>query len=264
MGSLFLVGFLMIPSTPAAQGGSETAAALRTLSSRRVFFGHHSVGGNILDGLRDLAAESKVPLRIVEGTDASALGNGGGVLHAAVGQNEQPLSKLRAFDQALDGGLGKQVEVALFKLCYVDFTAETDVRALFDEYRRTLTALKERYPRVTFVHVTAPLTVTQTGAKGLLKNLLGKGAWGERENARRHAYNELLRQFYQGSEPVFDLAALEARAEDGSFSSFNRDGRSWPRLVDAYTDDGQHLNGRGRRQVAAALAQLLAQLPGAR
>jgi hypothetical protein len=252
----------MISSTAAAaQGGSDATAPLRVLSSRRVFFGHHSVGGNILDGLRDLAAESKVPLRIAEGRDLSALGAEGGILHSAVGQNEQPLSKLRAFEQALDGGLGKQVEVAFFKFCYVDFTPETDVRALFDEYRRTLTALKERHPQVTFVHVTAPLTVTQTGAKGFLKNLLGKGAWGERENVRRHTYNELLRQFYQGSEPVFDLAALEARAQDGSASSFSRDGKRWPRLVAEYSDDGQHLNVRGRKQVAAALASLLAELP---
>ncbi len=262
MGSFFLAGFLMVSSSAAASvPGGDAAEPLRALSSRRVFFGHHSVGGNILDGLKDLAAEAKVPLRISEGTDLSALGGAGGVLHAAVGQNEQPLTKLRAFEQLLDAGLGKQLDVAFFKFCYVDFTASTDVAALFAEYRKTLAALKARHPQVTFVHVTAPLTVTQTGAKAFLKNLLGSGAWGEKENIQRHAYNELLRTAYRGSEPVFDLAALEAKGPDGAVSSFSRDGRTFPKLVAEYSDDGQHLNGRGRRQVAGALAALLAGLP---
>ncbi len=264
MGSISLAGFLLMLSTSAAAppDADPTAGALRALQQRRVFFGHHSVGGNILDGLRALSKEAGVPLRLVEGKDGAAL-EGGGVLHAPVGQNEQPASKLRAFEQILDSGLGKQVELAFFKFCYVDFNASTNVRALFEDYQRSLAALKARHPQVTFVHVTAPLTVTQTGVKGFLKNLLGSGAWGERENVQRHTFNELLRQSYAGREPLFDLAGLEAQGEDGRTETFERDGKHFPRLVGAYSDDGQHLNARGSRKVAGALAAFLAGLPGA-
>jgi len=44
-------------------------------------------------------------------------------------------------------------------------------------------------PAVTFVHVTVPLTIVQTGAKAWLKRRLGKAPWGEQENVVRHRFN---------------------------------------------------------------------------
>ncbi len=258
---LHLLTSLLVLSTSAVAKppAEDPASSLRALSTRKIFFGHHSVGANILDGIRDLSSDASTPLPIVAG-DLEALGEGG-ILHAPVGQNEKPLTKLHEFQQLVDGGLGAKVDVAFFKFCYIDFHAETDVQPLFDAYVKTLSELKARHPGVTFVHVTVPLTVTQGGIKGYLKNALGSGAWGERENARRHAYNELLRARYGGKEPLFDLAAVESTAEDGSRQTFERDDKHYPSLVPAFTDDGEHLNPGGRKRVARALLSFLAGLP---
>src|SRR5688500_12416354 len=129
---------MMLSTSIAAQPGSDLLQGLQSVSQRRIFFGHQSVGGNVLDGLRDLASESRIPVKIVQGSTLE----GPGVLHEYVGENEKPLSKVRAFEMLMNGGLGSQVEIAFFKFCYIDFTPETDVVALFNEYRRTLDALK--------------------------------------------------------------------------------------------------------------------------
>ena len=259
---LLLVTSLLVLSTSAAANppSDNPAPNLRALSSRRIFFGHHSVGANILDGIRDLSSETSTPLRIVSG-GVDALGGEGGILHAPVGQNEKPFTKLREFEQVVDGDVGAKVDVAFFKFCYIDFHAETDVQALFDAYVKTLSDLKARHPGVTFVHVTVPLTITQGGIKGFLKNVVGSGAWGERENARRHAFNELLRARYLGKEALFDLATVESTADDGRLHTFERDDKLYPSLVPAYTDDGEHLNPTGRKRVARALLTYLAGLP---
>src|SRR4029077_17474109 len=100
----------------------------------------------------------------------------------------------------------------------------------------------------TLVHVTAPLTTVERGPKGWVKNRLGPGAWGEKENVKRHAFNRLLRQTWQGKEPLFDLAALEAAGPDGP-SSFERDGQTVPALSPAYAADTGHLNSRGQQAI---------------
>ncbi len=257
---LYLMSLLVLSTSAVANPpAGDPAMSLRTLSSQKIFFGHHSVGANILDGIRDLSSETSTPLPIVTG-GTEALGEGG-ILHAPVGQNEKPLTKLQAFQQVVDGGVGAKVDVAFFKFCYIDFHAETDVQALFDAYVKTLSDLQARHREVTFVHVTVPLTVTQGGIKGYLKNLLGSGAWGERENARRHAFNELLRARYVGKEPLFDLATVESTAADGRLHTYKRDDKLYPSLVPAFTDDGEHLNATGRKRVARSLLTFLSGLP---
>lgn len=236
--------------------------ALERLSKRRVFFGHQSVGANILQGLSELSAEVGVPLAPVEGTSGTLLERPV-FAHALVGRNEDPESKIAQFRAALLAGAGEKAEIAFFKFCYVDFTPTTDVEALFARYRAAMEELRARFPNAQLVHVTAPLTTIQRGAKGWLKNHLGSGAYGERENVKREQYNALLRAAYQGREPVFDLAKLESTTEGGGGEVFERDGKNWPALAPAYTDDGGHLNAAGRRRVAKALAEFLASLPNA-
>ncbi|MHB8878295.1 MAG: hypothetical protein ACYC8T_31755 [Myxococcaceae bacterium] len=249
---------LMLLSTVAYAGSPEKD--LRKVAARKIFFGHQSVGGNLLDGIATLATQAGVPVRIAQGKDAKAL-EAPGIVHLAIGANEDPSRKLAHFRELIDGGLGDRAELAFFKFCYVDFNAGSNVSTLFAEYQRTLAGLKAKYPKTAFVHFTVPLTTTQGGPRGFLKNLTGAGAWGERENIKRHELNELLRTAYAGKEPLFDLARAEATAADGTLSTFSRDGRSFPRLQQSYSDDGQHLNASGRLWVARQLVSYLAGLP---
>lgn len=242
------VGLLMIAITVAP---TSQAAPAERVKGLRIFFAHQSVGRNVLDGLAELGA----PLTVVEG---QAPLRAPALEHAAVGKNGDPASKLAHFEQLLDA-VGPGIDVALVKLCYADFTAETDVVALFAQYRLLQARLKAKFPRVTFVHVTVPLTTVQGGLKGWLKSAVGPGAWGEQENAKREAFNELLRAEY-AAEPLFDLAKVESTRADGGAQVFERRGARVRALVPEYTDDGGHLNARGRRLAALGLLEVLSTL----
>ena len=230
---------------------------LLAVAKARVYFGHQSVGANILAGLADLARRERVEL--VVGPRRSASSAGPGILDDLLGENERPLSKIEAFEQAVDGGVGGTVDLAFFKFCYVDFHAKSGVDAIFDRYEQAMARLAERHPKTKFAHVTVPLTVTQQGVKGTVKALLGRPRWGESENEVRHRYNERLRRAHAHPGSLFDLARFEATYADGSLASFSYDGRDIPRLVAAYSDDGQHLNEAGRLHIAAKLASFIAE-----
>jgi hypothetical protein len=218
---------------------ASLAQKLQALSQTTVFFAHQSVGQNLLDGLRRAAEEAGVALRIEEGRGPSGFTTPG-IVHTRVGKNEDPLSKLSDFAALLEEGPGDRAKVALMKLCYVDFNANTQAEALFSAFRQRHAELQARFGQTRLVPVTAPLTTVQRGLKAMLRNRIGTGAYGERENVQRHRFNELLRREYAGA--LFDLAA----GESGT-SGFEREGKRWPCLRDELTDDGGHLNAQGQR-----------------
>ena len=239
---------------------ASTRDHLLELAKARIYFGHQSVGANAVAGLADLARRERVELMV--GQPGSASSEGPRFMHELLGQNERPLSKIEAFERAIDGGRGGAVDLAFFKFCYVDFHAKSSVDAIFERYEQAMARLAERHPKTRFAHVTVPLTVTQQGMKGTVKALLGRPRWGESENAVRHRYNERLRRAYAGGHLLFDLARFEATHPDGSLASFSYEGRDIPRLVASYSDDGQHLNEVGRLHVAAKLASFVAETLG--
>jgi len=228
------------------------------MAKGKTYFGHQSVGANVLEGLVDLARRERVELSVTVRSGPEAFSQPG-LLHEPIGENEKPLSKIEAFERAMDGGIGGRADLAFFKFCYVDFASTTDVDKVFARYEETMARLRTRHPKARLAHVTVPLTVTQRGIKGSMKALFGRPRWGESENHVRHRYNERLRQTYAGKEPLFDLARLEATRADGSPESFLHEGRSIPRLVSTYSDDGQHLNANGRSYLAAKLASFVAE-----
>jgi len=233
---------------------------LEAVAGRSVYFGHQSVGSNILDGVRDLASREGVALRLEEVTVAAGV-PAGTLAHGFVADNGEPLRKLESFQRALASGSGKSVDIALLKFCYVDFDKGSDVRGIFARYQATVARVKADHPGTTLVHVTAPLTGVQGGMKGALKRLLGRAPYGLAENVRREEYNALLRQAYQGKEPVFDLARVESTRADGRTETFEWNGRPVPALVPAYTSDGGHLNDAGRLVAARELLAVLAAVP---
>ncbi len=260
VGLVLALTALGLPSGSSADESKPLADQLRRIGSKRIFFGHQSVGDNLLDGLRDLASEANVPLEIAE-VEKPGMIDAPKIGHAYLGENTRPLSKIEAFERAMGSDQLASADVVFFKFCYIDFNANTDVQAVFTRYLQMHEKVKEQQPDVSWVHVTVPLTVTQGGVKGYVKGLLGRPAWGEAENMKREAFNELLRAQFVGKEPVFDLAAAESTHEDGKAETFERDGKTYPRLVPGYAYDGEHLNERGRKHVARALVEVLASIP---
>jgi hypothetical protein len=250
--ALMAAVFSLATATHAAEGALRSE--LERIARERIYFGHQSVGANLLDGLRELAGSEGIPLRIVEAQSASTVGPAT-FGHSFVAENGDPLKKLESFRAALDSGA---VDIALLKFCYVDINGDTDVKALFGHYRATIDALRTKNPRTTFIHVTLPLTEVQTGPKALAKRILGRAPSGTIENLRREEYNQLLRAAYAGREPVFDLARIESTAPDGSAVRMRWQGAVAPALAPAYTDDGGHLNAAGRLRAARELVHVLA------
>ena len=243
--------------------GDVPDSAWAALAAKRVYFGHQSVGANIMEGVADLvAAEPRLGLRVV--TDAAALEAGGAFLHGPVGRNGDPGGKTDDFAARLDGPLAGRVDVAFHKYCYVDVTAASDVPALFERYRAGMARLAAAHPHVVFVHVTAPLVTVPGGAAAGVKRLLGRTPGRAADDLARERFNQLMREAYAGREPLFDLAAVESTRPDGSREAIAAGGARAYALVPAYASDGSHLNEAGRRRVAEALLVFLARLPAAR
>ncbi|MFT3840589.1 MAG: SGNH/GDSL hydrolase family protein [Myxococcaceae bacterium] len=233
---------------------ASTHDQLELISKKKVFFAHQSVGQNLVDGVTKLAFDEHVMLRVVP-YKPGALSEPG-LVHAQNGVNGQPETKLKGFGELLSQTEG--ADLAAMKLCYVDFTPDTDAAALFAKFKAAHDEVKQKHPGLKVMVITTPLTTVQRGLKAALKNKLGGGAYGERENVKRHQFNELIRKEYQGKEPFFDLAALESGSGTAA-CTFERDGQTWPCLRDEITDDGGHLNANGQRQLATAWVAALAE-----
>jgi len=252
---------LAVLSQAAAAPGPDDAALraeLERVARRTVYFGHKSVGDNVMQGVGELAAEAGVPLRILEVEETLPASAGPAFAHGAVAENRDPSRKLESFARTLASAPAPGVEVALLKFCFVDFDASTDVAALFARYQAVYAALRQKHPVTVLVHVTVPLTVVQGGPKAWVKRLLGRKPYGAAENARREEFNDLLRQAYRGREPIFDIARLESTGPDGTPELASGAGKPVPALVAAYTDDGGHLNRAGRLRAARQLISVLA------
>jgi len=228
-----------------------------TLAQKKVFFGHKSVGVNIIEGLREvMVLRPAVKLNILETASPDDFSRPV-FAHALVGTNKDPGSKIRRFREIMDGGVGRSVDIAFYKLCFVDIDHTTDIEAHFKEYTDSLAGLKAAYPDVDFVTVTVPLISRPVGIKARLKKILGRLPWDEADNVKRNIYNDMLRERFKGS--LFDLAAIESRIEGTRKATFERNGRSYELLQESYTSDGGHLNATGGQIVALELLSFLAE-----
>lgn len=236
--------------------GDQQVASLQT---KRVFFGHQSVGADIIQGIRDLMAEDpRLKLNIVTSADPESV-SGPALVESPIGENRKPQSKNEAFAAILAKGMGSQGGIAMYKYCYVDIDLKTDVQQLFQSYREQISAVKAEYPELTIVHITTPLTTVDMDAKSWVKVVLGRPTVRDLA-AKRNEFNQLLRQAYSGKDPIFDLAEVESTLPDGSRSYFMRGNEQVYTLATGYTTDGGHLNGVGRRAAATRLLQVLADL----
>ncbi len=231
------------------------------LSKKAIYFGHQSVGYNIMEGVQELIKEhSEIRLTIVDTTDASAIGPGT-FAHSKVGQNVDPNGKILDFQKILGEGIGQKVNFAALKFCYVDIAGESDVSKLFDSYVNAVEVIKREFPKLTIIHFTAPLTLSTTTWRTWLKKLIGKtDFWEYTDNIKRNEYNILLIDKYGGKEPILDIARIESTRPDGTREAFSLNGKTYYSMVPEYTYDSGHLNEIGRRRVAEQFLILLANL----
>jgi hypothetical protein len=232
-------------------------SAWQALEKKRVVFGHQSVGDNILNGIKQLAARDSVSINISQQRTAPFQP---GISHFYIGNNTDPTSKIQDFAAAIDESAAQGADVALMKLCYIDFNADTDAKQLANDYITSLESLAKKYPHTRFVAVTAPLTAVQTGPKAWVKRLLGKPLNGAVDNAKRGEFNTLLRQQYLAEGRLFDLAKAETEASGQAACMTQVDGRQVEVLCPEITNDGGHLNDHGQVLLGAELVNFIGSL----
>lgn len=256
------------PSNAVAVELERDGERLARLARKKVFFGHQSVGNDILAGLRDLLAKRQETGIAVSEFDPAGSGDApNGLVHWRIGKNGDPFSKIAAFERAILAERGKsRFDVAFFKFCYVDFYENTPVEQVFDAYKKAVSEIQAACPGLTIGHVTVPLTDGKPTWKERFKAMLGKSEIEYVGNVRRNRFNDLLRAEYGGTRTfLFDLARLESTRPDGSRATFSLGGRTYEVLAEEYTDDGGHLNVKGRTWVGGGFLQfLLATVEGRR
>jgi hypothetical protein len=202
-----------------------TAAELAPLRERRVLWGHQSVGENLLGGARQLGFEFR---SVSRGADYGEARWG----EAGVADNGDPERKIRSFVELMvGGGIGRRVEAASFKFCWVDFDTGTDVEELGDEYDAAMRDVQARFPSVRLLHVTPPLTTDEPELNGV------RWRFG-RELIRRHRDTGL----------VFDLGAVISTDASGQQCKTGNQRRLCP----GWASDSGHLNDDGSQRAAKA------------
>ena len=235
------------------------------LAEKKIFFGHQSVGYNIIDGITDIINErDHIKLNIIEAREPSAFDQPV-FAHSQVGMNTQPFSKIDRFVEIMNSGVGNKVDIAFFKFCYVDITRDSNPQEVFDSYNAAMEGLKGQYPNTKFLHITIPIRSvpkqTKRYLKQMVKLLIGKPGFFE-DNMMRHNYNDLLTKAYSKSGLFFNLALIESVNPSG-FGCYSLKGAAKISVMaPEYTEDGGHLNSLGRKNAAEQLLIILADIAG--
>lgn len=233
------------------------------LAGKKIFFGHQSVGFNIVDGLKDVMKEHDyITLNIVETNDPADFDQPI-FAHAKVGHNLDPTSKINAFRDIMDSGVGDKADIAFFKFCYVDVMRDSEPKQIFNQYTGAMNELSRRYSQTTFLHVTVPVCSVPRSAKkvakSLIKRLIGRPGVFE-DNVKRWEYNALLDDAYVKEQKLFDMALAETVSLNGFRAYMKKGDQKVFIMLPQYTTDGGHLNEEGRRIVAEQLLIVLAEL----
>lgn len=234
---------------------NSSAAPLRPFG---VLFGHQSVGANIVTGLTELAHTQPLAGPRICDAHHTTLGDKPAdsrwrLFHCPVGRNREPLSKLEEFERLVREKFASEVDVALLKFCYVDVTIETAIEDLFQTYATRMAALARSLPQIRFAHCTVPLRAVQPAWRASLGRVLGRSDPEVEHNRAREQFNQRLRETAPPG-TLFDLAALESGAPAGPSTAGGR------ALRGDWTNDGGHLNARGRKIAARAFVQFLESL----
>jgi hypothetical protein len=240
-------------------GMEDMVTALELISTQKIYFGHQSVGYDLLSGMEQWEEETGVRINKVETRDFSKT-EGATLVHFRVGENRDPYSKIEDFAAMVQQIPKDEPSLAFFKFCYIDFQPSADVDAIFRAYKEKMLALRDSSGNCRIVLCTVPVTAIQKGPKALAKKILGMPLIHARENIKRGAFSERIRAEMSDEFPVFDLARVESTLPDGTTQTYKYQGKRYPRLPNSYTRDRGHLNPDGAKIVAFNFIAFLSEL----
>ncbi len=211
------------------------------IGTQRWFFTHASVGGNLLEGLDDLATANPARFQLATAgvgydgahlrADPPPLPTVAGTVYECGRGNPGWEDKFTIFDNSvrLAGWRQGAVDAVMDKLCYIDPNANVTT------YLAMMDALAMAYPTTALVLTTMPLTVDEDG-----------------DNVLRNLYNQAVRAHAASTGALlYDIADMEAHDPDGVEHTFVYGGQTYQKLFAGYTGDGGHLDLElGHRRVA--------------
>jgi len=236
--------------------GIDISDVLQMISSKKIIFGHQSVGRNILSGINQLEAETGIKLNIIESRDFKGIRELS-FIHFRVGVNKDAVSKINDFKSIMEDVSKDSGSIAFFKFCYVDIREENDIDSIFKYYKENMLYLKEKYPDTKLILFTVPLKALQKGPKALVKKMLMMPVGGVMDNIKRDRFNNMMLKELENEFPIFDIAKVESTLPDGTPFTFKRKGKQYPCMPDIYTYDGGHLTKLGEKVVAHNLINFL-------
>ena len=231
---------------------------IRNISNTNIFFGHRSVGDNIIEGIKKAALQNNVDSIAIFNMQSFEKFPEKYFVHSYIGSNGDPKSKIEDFKKVVFQLAPQNLNIAFMKLCFVDIKSNTNLNNVFNHYVATIESLKSRYPNLIIIHFTVPLTSKRTLVMAIKDFIKGRPNTSLMDNVARNKYNQFLLAKYPANE-IFDLAKIESTYPDGKREESNSNGQKCFCLIKDYTDDGGHLNQKGQLIVAEKLISFLAQ-----
>jgi hypothetical protein len=228
---------------------------LAVLAEKKIFFGHKSVGENIMEGImliqKDNPRFSKI--KVIGLREARDIPNPG-IYHGMIGKNGFADTKFSAFKNFLNDNRFKgKFDIAAMKLCYIDIMEQNDETDIFNQYQKCISEVQNSNPSLELVHITTPLTVHSMGIRSWIKTIIK----GDKSNYKRSRYNGMLKSYYKDNGFIYDLAFVESTYPNGNRESFTYGGEEAYSLIHEYTSDGGHLNDLGKKIAALEFVRLL-------
>lgn len=225
------------------------------LRGKRIYFGHQSVGSNIIAGVEEiLKRRPGIGLRVAkaDGPDRFAQP---GLIHGPIGKNEDVEAKVRDFEAIVTAPDAAALDMAMMKFCYADLKTAKDLDAIQLAYDGMVDRVSTSRPTLRLLHLDVPLTGIAPGPKGRIKRLIGRVPIVE--NSLRARFAGSLRDRHPDT--LLSVAEAESKERDGSVASLtNEEDQSFPCLATCLTNDGGHLNEGGSVLVARELLLFLA------
>ena len=197
------------------------------LASKRMYFGHQSVGFNIIAGVNDILERNSFINLDIKDLDKVEDLSKPFLAHSAVGRNRFPDEKVSAFSEVMLSDFGGHVDVAFLKFCYVDAKEGANVEQMLAVYDRGIEEIRKARPNVVIVHFTIPIRAIPNGFVDRTKRRFGVGVLHKKAmgNIVKRDFNSLLLAKYGDKDLVFDIAKIESTAQNGESCTFRYKGR---------------------------------------
>jgi uncharacterized repeat protein (TIGR02543 family) len=226
---------------PSALSDAEIAKA----ATLDVYFEHASVGGNIVDGIDALA---KATPRYSSGRTSGAPDPAWWATHNGLGDyqrgNPGNTAKISQFTTDMTAAMGAAVNVAMYKFCFID--SPSSASDLFATAKAAMESLEVKYPSMTFVWWTMPITTASYTGDTVA------------QRPDRQSYNELVRSYCKANDKwLIDIADIESHDDSGVAIT---NGSGLELLYSSYSSDGGHLNEAGEKKIALAYWKLIGEI----